>query len=93
MDKRAIRRHYETLAKHQYNKRMLELELEELDAPETPCPTAPLITETWCLIQDYDKKIQANNRAGVALKLERVIIDMEYLEQSHLLSLKGLFNR
>jgi len=90
MDKRAIRRHYETLAKHEYNKRMLELELEELDTPETPCPTAPLLTQVWTLSDNYNKKMQANNRAAVALRLERVMIDMEYLEQSHLLSLKGV---
>jgi len=90
MDKRAIRRHYETLAKHEYNKRMLELELEELDAPETPSPTEPLITQTWTLSMNYGKRLAENNRAFVALKLERVKIDIEYLHESHLLSLKSV---
>jgi hypothetical protein len=90
MDKRAVRRHYETLAKHEYNKRMLELELQEFDTPETSCPTAPLVSETWCLSQEYSKKLQANNRAAVALRLERVKIDIEYLHESHLLSLKNV---
>lgn len=90
MDKRAIRRHYETLAKHEYNKRMLELELQEFDEPETPCPTAPLITETWTLSMNYSQRIKENNRAAVALRLERVKIDIEYLHESHLLSLKSV---
>lgn len=90
MDKRATRRHYEILAKLQYNKRMLELELEEYDAPETPFPTAPLISQAWSLSDNFNKKLQANNRAAVALRLERVMIDIEYLEQSHLLNLKSV---
>ena len=69
---------------------MLELELEELDTPEKPCPTAPLITRTWTLNMNYGKRLAEINRATVALKLERVKIDMEYLEQAHLLSLKGV---
>ena len=84
MDKAAIRRHYETLAKHQYNKRMLEL---ELDSYEEPSP-ASTESETVKLSQEYYAKLTVNSKASVALKLERVCIDIDYLEAVHLLSLK-----
>jgi len=86
MDKYSVRRHYETLAKHQYNKRMLELELQSFDEPETPLPDHTP-TEAQLASRSYNKKIHANNRAAVALRLERVNIDIEYLETAHLLSL------
>jgi hypothetical protein len=90
MDKNSVRRHYETLAKHEYNKRMLELELQSFDESPPTTPAAPLITQTWSLSDKYYKKIQDNSRAAVALRLERVIIDIEYLQETHLLSLKGV---
>ena len=89
MDKHALRRHYETLAKHEYNKRLLELELQSYDEPESPDPDYTP-TEALLASRAYGKKLHANNRAGVALRLERVKIDIEYLHESHLLSLKGV---
>jgi hypothetical protein len=89
MDKYSLRRHYETLAKHEYNKRMLELELQSYDEPEMPLPDHTP-TEAQLASRTYNKKLHANNRAGVALKLERVKLDIEYLHEAHLLSLKGV---
>lgn len=89
MDKTSVRRHYETLAKHEYNRRMLELELQSYDEPETPLPDYTP-TEAQLASRAYSKKLNANNRAAVALKLERVKIDIEYLHEAHLLSLKGV---
>jgi hypothetical protein len=86
MDKAATRRHYETLAKHQYNKRMLELELDSYE--ETP--TTPTDSESVRLSQEYYKRLAANSKASVALRLDRVCIDIEYLEAVHLMSLKNV---
>lgn len=74
MDKRTQIKNKERLAKLEYERRVIELQLEADMLDDS------LLSYTTPALTEYNRKLKENNRAFLLLKLSRFNIDIEYFK-------------
>jgi hypothetical protein len=74
MDKRTQIKNKERLAKLEYERRVIELQLEADMLDDS------LLSDTTPELTEYNRKLKENNRAFLLLKLSRFNIDIEYFK-------------